>query len=157
MPLILHLYKINKMNLLGPVKNIMTKEIETLHPKDHLNKADKLFALNRFHHLPVVESGRLKGILSKSDLLFFKSGYNKSVDSEEESLRLKATSVEDIMTTKMATLQPDDKINVALEIFKENLFHAIPIVEKEKLVGIVSTYDIINQIADDKNITNEYL
>jgi acetoin utilization protein AcuB len=60
------------------------------------------------------------------------------------------------MTTGIAKLEPTDKINVAMEIFKENLFHAIPVVLDEKLVGIITTYDILSNVGKDKNVINEY-
>ena len=54
------------------------------------------------------------------------------------------------MTEKNATLRSSDRISVAIETFKENLFHAIPIVDHGKLVGIVTTHDIINCLANRK-------
>jgi acetoin utilization protein AcuB len=60
------------------------------------------------------------------------------------------------MTTKLAKLEPSDKINVALEVFKENLFHGIPIVNNDALVGIVTTYDIIKHLALDSEAHATY-
>ena len=59
---------------------------------------------------------------------------------------MKNHQVESIMTTGLAKLAPTDKILVALKVFKENLFHAIPIVDQDELVGIVTTYDIIKAL-----------
>ncbi len=47
------------------------------------------------------------------------------------------------MTTKLATLESNAKVGSAVLIFIENLFHAVPIVQDEKLVGIVSTLDVM--------------
>ena len=65
-------------------------------------------------------------------------------------------TVKDIMTKRLAKLEPTDKINVALEVFKENLFHALPVVEGDKIVGIVSTFDIIKRLAIDAEATAAY-
>ncbi|MDX1665798.1 MAG: CBS domain-containing protein [Saprospiraceae bacterium] len=50
----------------------------------------------------------------------------------------------------MAKLSPKDRINVALEIFMENRFHAIPVVSDNELVGIVTTFDIIKELASEE-------
>jgi len=46
-------------------------------------------------------------------------------------------------------LDPNDRINVALEIFMVNRFHAIPVVENDELIGILTTYDIIKALATE--------
>ncbi len=145
------------MNLLDPVKNIMTQEVETIEPSSSLFLAKKKFEKFGFHHLPVQENGALVGMLSVSDILLFQRGFHKTEEEEElEKLRLKTTKVSDIMTTGIATLEPQDKINIALEVFKKNIFHALPIVDEDRLVGIVSTFDIIAHLAADKGATNKY-
>ena len=53
------------------------------------------------------------------------------------------------MTQGIATLEPNDRINVALQIFMENLFHAIPVVEDDEVVGILTTYDIIKALQEE--------
>jgi CBS domain-containing protein len=45
---------------------------------------------------------------------------------------------------------------VALEVFKENLFHALPVVEEGNLVGIITTYDIISRLADEPITLADY-
>jgi acetoin utilization protein AcuB len=100
----------------------------------------------------------LIGIVSKSDLNLFKRGFFKSNEQSRLDLhRLKSYRVADIMTTGVATLEPDDKINVALDVFSENLFHSIPVVQDGVLLGMVTTYDIIKRLADDKGAVNKYM
>ncbi|MBK8669766.1 MAG: CBS domain-containing protein [Saprospiraceae bacterium] len=78
------------------------------------------------------------------------------VEKLEDDVRLNNYTAKDIMTKKLAKMDPDDKINIALEVFKENLFHAIPVVKDEKIVGIVTTFDIINRLALDSGATATY-
>lgn len=143
------------MNLLSPVSTIMTTKIVTAKPDDSLLNVKEIFKKYGFHHLPVIDDGKLVGMLSKSDFLFFQRGFNNGED-KFDIYRLKTHRVDQIMTKKLATLGPNEKLNVALEVFKENLFHAIPIVKKKKLVGLLTTFDIITHLADDKGATNKY-
>jgi len=137
------------MNLLEKASSIMSTDLITIGEDEPLTEVEDIFRKNRIHHIPVVHVNRLVGIVSKSDYLFFKRGFNDhSTDNRIDLFRLKTHTVKDIMTKGIATLSKDDRIDVALEIFKENLFHAIPIMEEDRLVGILSTYDIIKHLAE---------
>ena len=145
------------MNLLAPVTSIMQKNIISLQPNDTIKKAEDIFKAHKIHHIPIIENEVLLGMLSKSDFLYFKRGFNQDRTEERWDLfRLKSHQVSEIMTTKLAKLEPTDKVNVAIEVFKENIFHALPVVENKKIVGIVTTYDIIKHLAEDNAIVKEY-
>jgi acetoin utilization protein AcuB len=145
------------MNVLKPVSAIMTPNPLTVQVDDRLSIVSQLFANNKIHHLPVVDKEMLVGIISKSDFLFFKKGFaNTENDKSLEEVRLNNYTAKDIMTSKLAKLEPNDKINVALEIFKENLFHGIPVVDGYKIVGIITTYDIIKHLSIDNEAHASY-
>ena len=145
------------MNLLDPISKIMRTELVTIGVEDPLIKVHDIFDEHKIHHLPVVDAGKLVGILSKSDFLFFQKGFaTDERDQEVEKFRLKSHKVKEIMTTGLAKMEPDERVNVALEIFKENMFHAIPIVEDDRIVGIVTTFDIIQHLANDSEVSANY-
>lgn len=143
------------LNLLSPIKDIMSKDLITISEFAPLTKVEEIFNNNRIHHIPVVDSNKLIGIVSKSDFLFFQRGFNNQ-EEKYDSYRLKTHFVNQIMTKGVAKLDANDKINVALEVFKENLFHAIPIEEDGKLIGIITTYDIIKSLAESNGAVNQY-
>jgi acetoin utilization protein AcuB len=116
-----------------PVSSIMTSDLITLEPNDTLSKVREVFSSKRIHHLPVVDNGNLVGLITTYDL--FRLG---KASSEYGKIKVK-----DVMTTRLARLEPNAKIGTAAEIFLENLFHALPIVEGDKLVGIVTTFDVL--------------
>ena len=116
-----------------PLSSIMTKNVITADPNDKLAVARDIFKQNRVHHLPVVHGTTLLGILTTYDV--FKL-IDKNVDFEK-------TLIKDVMTTHVATLEPEDKIGSAAELFLENLFHAVPIVKDGELKGIVTSFDVI--------------
>ena len=145
------------MNLLAPISTIMTTDIITVSPEDNMKTVEKVFTDHPIHHIPVVEDDKLVGMVSKSDYLFFKRGFNdQTTDQRLDLFRLKIWKVSDVMTTGLAKMEPHDRINVALEVFKENILHAIPIVDGDQLIGIVTTLDIINHLAEDKEAVNKY-
>lgn len=131
--------------LLAPVSSIMTKDLITIGPEDPLNKVISIFKREKIHHLPVIDEGKVVGIVSKTDLDYFKRGYchNEKETSLPDDCRVKS-----IMTTGLAKMEPDDRVEVALEVFKENLFHAILITENNHLRGIVTTFDIMKAVSE---------
>jgi len=145
------------MNLLAPISSIMTKNLITISPEDTIKKVENIFREHRIHHLPVEQDGKFVGIVSKSDYHYFKRGFNEiNIENKWDLFRLKSHNVEEIMTKKVASMNPSEKINVAIEIFKENIFHAIPILEQDRLLGIVTTLDIIKHLSEDKEIYKSY-
>ncbi len=141
------------MNILAPLSTIMTSELITVVSSDKLEKVKVIFDTNKIHHLPVVSGKEIVGIISKLDMLYFLKGMaNKEEEDLLNEARLQHYKAEDIMTTGIAKLESTDRIAVALEVFKENLFHAIPIVDNNELQGIVTTYDIIKAVADQNTL-----
>ena len=137
------------MDVLAPLSTIMSKDLITVVSSDKLEKIKTIFDTNKIHHLPVVNGKEIVGIISKIDMLNF---LNKIANKEEKTdlrneAKLQNYKAEDIMTTGLAKLESTDRIAVALEVFKENLFHAIPIVDNNELKGIVTTYDIVLAVA----------
>ena len=152
-----YLYKILIMNLLSPISTIMTKEVLTLSPSASIADAAAIFNEHKVHHIPVTIDKELVGIVSMTDYLFFRRGFlDNKHDRNVEEIRMNNYDVNYIMTKGIATMESTDKINVALEIFKENILHAIPIVDGGKLVGIVTTHDIISHLAKDNVAYAEY-
>lgn len=138
------------MNLLAPVSSIMTTNLITAHPSDKLVVLKAMFDKNKIHHIPVVIFKEIVGMVSKTDLLSFLKGFeNDSYDDYMNNVRLKNYTAEDIMTKGLAKLEPNDRLNVALEVFKENLFRALPVVENGELIGMLTTLDIIKALANE--------
>ena len=145
------------MNLLAPISTIMTKNPVIVSPDDSLQTAHEIFDTFNIHHIPVVHQGELVGMLAKSDFSLFKRGLNDEiVDLLLVDVRLNNYKVSSLMTRKIAKLDADDRINVALEVFKINMFHAMPVMEANRVVGIITTHDIIKHLAADNSAVNTY-
>ncbi len=131
-----------------PVSDIMAKDLIVVGPYEPVSVVADVFERHNIHHLPVVsEGGRLLGLISKSDFLKISHGFSlfkRQNKSEYDRALYEALLVKDIMTKKVATLQPEDSLRKAADLFRENLFHALPVVYKDgQLVGLITTYDLL--------------
>jgi len=116
------------------VTAIMTKNVITLTPANTLEEARNLMLSKHIHHMPILENNKLVGMLTSWD--FFKLG--KSV------AELGSVKVSEVMTTKIATLDPEQHIGAVAELLMEHLFHAVPIINDDReLLGIVTSTDLI--------------
>lgn len=142
-----------------PIKNLMTTDVVTIRPNDLMMVAKEIFEANSFHHIPVVdEDEQLVGIISRHDynkmLTTFSVFKNSKADVANRKFMM-SMLVKDVMTKQVAKLHPEDPITVALGIFKENLFHALPIVDDEnKVVGMLTTFDMLTYAYDEKKLLN---
>jgi len=141
------------MEFTSPLSTIMTKKLVTVMPGDKLSYIKDIFDTTRIHHIPVVKYKTLVGLISRANVAQFIRGAERNVDGHPNGHpSYDHYTAEDVMTTGLATLESTDRINVAIEVFAENLFHAIPIVDDGELVGIVTTLDVIKSLqAEDTN------
>ena len=110
----------------------MSTKVITIDINDRISKVEQLFDTHNIHHLVVVESGKLAGIISTEDLL-------KAYQSEDKKL----TIVSEIMTANPMTIEQDDNLGLAADIILANRFHALPVVDGLELVGIITSHDLI--------------
>ncbi len=116
------------------VKTIMTTDLITVKPTTKLSSVRKIFMSHKIHHLPVMDNGKLVGLVTTYDM--WKNEIAPSNYATQE--------VSSVMTTSLAKIGPRDKIGTAAELFLDNRFHALPVVnEHDHLVGIVTSFDIL--------------
>ena len=129
------------------LKDVMHTEIFTLFPEDFVERAVKLFRANKFHHLPVVtEEKEIVGIVSRTDLDRISYGgslFEFPKRAEYDKAMYRSLLVQDIMSNHVVCMQPNQTIEEAYERFCEGNFRAIPIIENEHLVGIVTPIDLV--------------
>jgi CBS domain-containing protein len=132
------------MNPNLPIASIMSKSPYTVKPSIKIFEIKTIFDHFDFHHLPVVENGKIIGIVSKLDCLnYYKKLSGTSTGKNFAYISDSNTRAQDIMSTDLTILQPKDTIGLAADIFLANKFHSIPVVEGEKLEGILTNHDLI--------------
>jgi CBS domain-containing protein len=141
------------MNLLAPISSIMTKNVIAINPDDNLSMIREIFKNNKIHHLPIVRHKTLLGLISKHDFDLYVKGLSSQYEDFDDLMvretLMESRKVSDFMTEHLAKVESTDRINVAVEVFKLNRFHALPVVDDGELVGIVTIHDIINTLAKD--------
>ena len=145
------------MNLVAPVSAIMTKSLITVSPDDPVKVVKDIFEKNKIHHIPVVRLNKIVGIISKSDFSAYYSGMSRHFEDRfiNDTL-LQLHKAEEIMTKRLAKVESTDQIAVVIEVFKENILHALPVVDNDELVGIVTIHDIIKLISREKIHDSDY-
>lgn len=128
----------------------MTRKISSLVPEDNLEEVRKIFEQHGFHHAPVVAQGKLVGIVSYTDYLQVIRDFFSQSEGEAASQQLLHTMlVRDMMTPNPVCLSASDTVGEALQIFRANRFHALPVTDSNgKLVGILTTYDVMKVFED---------
>lgn len=139
------------MDINTPIRHIMTTDVISIKPTDTMDKVDRIFNTVDIHHLPVVsQDNQILGIISKSDYYQILHGFTlfkAPVSKTYNEAVLRSLLAKEVMTKQVATLHPDDSVSTAADYFRENRFHAIPIVDDDRiLVGILSTYDLISSM-----------
>ncbi|TXB66325.1 CBS domain-containing protein [Phaeodactylibacter luteus] len=128
------------------VAQIMSTPVITVSPSDTMDEVQAIFRKNNIHHIPVVEQEKVVGIISQSDYLRLQHGFTLFKTRHSETYNdaiMRSLLVGEVMTRQVATLAPDDSLEMAAGFFRENLFHALPVVDKGRLIGILTTYDML--------------
>ena len=123
----------------------MTRNPKTVSPDDPLSFAAGILREHRFHHLPVIEGGRLVGILSDTDL---RNASFAAIPAEGEEGSMGDRPVREAMRTEVWSVTPDDSVEDALLILTREKFGALPVLSGDRLVGIITRADLLNAFVD---------
>ncbi|RLF49624.1 MAG: CBS domain-containing protein [Thermoplasmata archaeon] len=147
------------------ISEIMTKDVIALKPTDSVKKALEVFAEYNIHGVPVVDKdGKLVGMFTETDFLDLVRVHSSSLQMVLPSIPLMGVSfvesekkdeirrvinrvlkmpLGDVMSTNVYTLSPNDDVKDAIKLMISKDITRIPIVDNNKLTGIVTRTDII--------------
>ena len=124
------------------VKDSMAREVVTLAPGSTAGEALALCRERRIRHLPVVEEGRLVGIVSDRDL----RSATPALGDPDRAKALEEIRVGDVMAKDVVTAAPDDPIDWAANTMRERGINCLPVLERDELVGIVTSSDVMGSL-----------
>lgn len=129
------------------ITQIMTSPVVTVKMDDDLKTVKSIFDKTKFHHLLVVDAGKLCGVVSDRDLLKTLSPYIGSAAETARDVATLKKKVHQIMTRKPVVVLDNASIEAVLRIFVDHRFSCVPVVDGDaKPIGIVSWRDIIKYL-----------
>jgi CBS domain-containing protein len=123
------------------IKEVMTSEVKACDPETTVAEAAKVMAKEDVGPVPIVEEGRLTGIVTDRDIV---------VRVVAEGRDPSSTTVGEIASRDVVTVSPDDDLDTALKHLAQNQVRRIPVVDGGRLVGIVAQADIARLGSDAK-------
>jgi acetoin utilization protein AcuB len=124
------------------VKDSMAREIVTLSPDETAGTALALCRERRIRHLPVLQEGRLVGIVSDRDL----RSSTPAIGDAARAAALQEILVEDVMTRDVIAALPDDPIEQAANTMRERRIGCLPVLDGGELVGILTASDVMDAL-----------
>ena len=130
----------------GVVREIMMGSPVTLRPEDTLDLANDVISLGRIRHIPVVDAGRLVGLLSERDLMGAAASHVFGLKQKSKSALLKSVLIRDVMKKRVVTVAPETLIKNAAHLMADKKIGCVPVVSEGAIVGLVTTTDILRYV-----------
>lgn len=119
------------------VRKIMTVDPMVVTPQDNVQTVSQLMTDHKLQQMPVVENGKLVGLVTSYDLW---KHLKKPNNHDQDSVR-------SVMTTNVLVIAPKDKVGTAAELFIDKRFKTLPVVNlKSELKGVVTAFDVIKHV-----------
>jgi len=119
-----------------------------------MDKVALIFDKRQIHHVPVLnEEGTCTGIISMNDFLQIQdkfSIFNIKSSTKINDKVLPSLLAREVMSKEPTTIDENDSIETAIHIFLANVFRALIVTSQGKMIGIVTPYDILKQLAQPK-------
>lgn len=146
------------------VRDVMTQDVATVAPDTDLRDLAALLVEKRISGVPVVEGGRVVGVVSERDILFKErpsDGLSRSVlawlmDEGDLTLKIDARTAREAMTSPPVTIGPARNVADAAAIMLDENVSRLPVVDHGLIVGIVTRHDLVRAFArSDDEIRQE--
>jgi len=131
-----------------PIAKIMTSDLITVNTTDDLRTVSRLMHDKNIRHIPVVSGNKLAGIVSKTDIMRLSFGNLFEGQEQADEAIFDMLKLEQVMVSNPKTVSSEDTIREVAEFLTQAEFHALPVVDEGKLVGIVTTTDVIRYLVD---------
>jgi len=129
------------------ITHIMTNNPATVNLTHKLSEARKAMTEGGFHHMPVVSGDNLVGLLSSTDLLRVSYEYGQD-PRQTDAVMDNTMTIDQLMKDEPITLSAGQTVRDAVGVFAEGSFHSLPVVDGKKLVGLVTTTDVMRYMLD---------
>jgi CBS domain-containing protein len=129
------------------VSQLMSKKVVTALPTTTIFEAEKTMTAQGFRRLPIVSEGKVLGIITSMDIIrFFGMGKVFAYLRSGNIIQVLNTPALDIATKQVATIGPEADVGQAAEIMREKNIGALPVVQAQRLVGMITERDFFKMI-----------
>lgn len=136
------------MKTIKQILSIKGNDVFTINPSMLVVDAVKEMAQKRVGALVVLNEDKVKGIITEQD--FTRRVILKDLDSS-------STLVDDIMTKQVCIIKPEQSINDGMAIMTEKCVRHLPVIENEKLIGLISIGDLVKEVISEQEFLIEQL
>ena len=130
------------------VRDIMTTEVTTLGRNDSLQLAKDIMTLGRVRHFPVIDDGKVVGVVSQRDLYKASLGSVMKYGEKAQRAFLEGLAVKEVMSDPVITIAPHASVKEAARLMIDKKIGCLPVLEGTHLVGIVTETDMLKLVAE---------
>ncbi|HEV8647824.1 MAG TPA: CBS domain-containing protein, partial [Actinomycetes bacterium] len=127
--------------------DLMTTPVVTLKPDAHLKDVAGILVRRGTNAAPVVENGRLVGIVSEADLIALEAGSDQRFAGRQAEQRPLPRTVREVMTRSVFTVSRDADASQAARLLLRHNLKSVPVVVGDRVVGMISRRDLLRVIA----------
>jgi len=126
------------------VRDLMTAPVVTLDADEDLGVADTVMQLKRIRHLPVLQAGKLVGLVTHRDILRAQVSSTAGLSPREAVVLERRVKASNVMATDVQTTTPDTPILEAARTMRQKQLGCLPVVAEGQLVGIITEADFLD-------------
>lgn len=128
----------------GTVAALMQRDYVSVAPRDRLDFVDDVMALGRIRHMPVLEEGKLVGVVSQRDLLAASLSKALEFDQGQRRTFMRSVVVDEVMTREPITVSPEATLREAALLMLKHRIGCLPVVDEDgELVGMITETDLL--------------
>lgn len=132
------------------VSSAMATNIVPLYATSTLQQAVSAFSYSDLRHLPVLEEGKVVGMIGKSDVERVQAAYTHCVEKNQaDANAFENIPVSTIMSQNPVAIQSFQTLEEAAEILTERAFRALPVLKGKELVGVISTTSLMQYVVSE--------
>ena len=130
------------------VSDLMTRDVKTLLRNDKLSMADELMKVGRFRHAVVLDDeGKVAGVVSHRNIFYGALAWSMGQGRVAHQKELESCPVKNVMESDPVTVHPDTPLSEAAETMMERKIGCLPVVDANRLVGILTEGDFLAMLA----------
>ena len=129
------------------VRDLMQEKIVTIGASDRLSTVEDIMTLGRVRHMPVVQGGKLVGVVSERDLLRASLSNLTGFDSSERRSFLDGVEIARVMSAPPVVIEADAPIEHAALVMAERRIGCLPVMDGQMLVGLLTETDLLRYFA----------